>query len=73
MKEIKTKLMEVTGRSEEECAKIDEVLNNHFLIGHNQKDKIKKDFCEALNIGDAEADELYNQCAEVIVKGIFKK
>lgn len=73
MKEIITKLVELTGRSEEECVKINEVLNNHFLIGHNQKDKIVKDFCSALNIDEAKADELYNQCMEVIVKGIFKK
>lgn len=73
MKEIKTKLMELTGRSEEECIKIDEVLNRHFLIGHNQKDKIVADFCETLGIDKEAADKLYNQCAEVIVKGIFKK
>lgn len=73
MKEITTKLMELTGRSEEECAKIDEVLNSHFLIGHNQKDKIVNDFCNVLGIDSAEADKLYNQCMETIVKGIFKK
>lgn len=73
MKEITTKLMELTGRSEEECAKINEVLNNHFLIGHNQKDKIKADLCNVLGIDEKTADALYNQCMEVIVKGIFKK
>lgn len=73
MKEITTKIMELTGRSEEECVKINEVLNNHFLIGHNQKDKIVNDFCSALGIEHQEADELYNQCMEVIVKGIFRK
>lgn len=73
MKEITTKLMELTGRSEEECAKINEVLNNHFLIGHNQKDKIKADLCNVLGIDEKTADTLYNQCMEVIVKGIFKK
>lgn len=73
MKDITAKLMEITGRSEEDCKKIDEVLNSHFLIGHNQKDKIKNDFCSVLGIGEAEADDLYNKCAEVIVKGIFRK
>lgn len=73
MKEITAKLMELTGRSEEECKKIDEVLNNHFIIGHNQKDKIKADLCSTLGIELDEADELYNQCMEVIVKGIFRK
>lgn len=73
MKEITTKIMELTGRSEEECVKINEVLNNHFLIGHNQKDKIVNDFCSALGIDAEEGDKLYNQCMEVIVKGIFKR
>lgn len=73
MKEITTKIMDVTGRSAEECEKINKVLNSHFLIGHNQKDKIVNDFCSALGIDAAEADELYNQCMEIIVKGIFKR
>lgn len=73
MKNITTKLMETTGRSQQECEIIDEILNNRFIIGHNQKDKIKSDFMQKLNITEAEADELYNQCAEVIVKGIFRK
>lgn len=73
MKDITAKLMEITGRNEEECMKIDKVLNSHFLIGHNQKDKIVNDFCSELGIGIDEADELYNQCMETIVKGIFRK
>lgn len=73
MKNITTKLMESTGRSQQECEIIDEILNNRFIIGHNQKDKIKADFMEKLNITEAEADELYNSCAEIIVKGIFKR
>lgn len=73
MKDIKTKLMETTGRNEQECEIINEVLNSRFLIGHNQKDKIVSDFMAKLNISQVEADELYNQCAEVIVKGIFRK
>lgn len=73
MKDIRAKLAEVTGRSAEECEVINEVLNSHFLIGHNQKDKIVADFSERLSIDRNAADELYNQCAEVIVKGIFRK
>lgn len=73
MKNITTKLMETTGRSQQECEIINEVLNGRFIIGHNQKDKIISDFVEKLNISNEEADELYNQCAETIVKGIFRK
>ena len=73
MKDIKAKLQELTGRSAEECEKIDEILNSHFLIGHNNKDKFIADFEEKLNISHEEADKLYNQCMDVIVGGFFKK
>ena len=73
MNSIKEKLKELTNRSEEEVVIIDEILNNHFIIGKNNKEKIVADFKEKLNITDEEADELYNQCSEIIVKGIFKK
>lgn len=73
MKDIREKLMQTTGRSAQECETINEILNSRFLIGHNQKDKIAADFMERLNLSPDEADELYNQCAEVIVKGIFRK
>ena len=73
MNDIKEKLKELTKRSDEEIAIIDEVLNNHFIIGHNNKKKIIEDLKEKLNISDEEANNLYNQCSEIIVKGIFKR
>lgn len=73
MKDIKAKLKELTGRSDEEVALIDEILNSHFIIGRNNKEKIVADFREKLNLTDQAADDLYNQCAEIIVKGVFKK
>lgn len=73
MNKMQSKLMEKTGRSEEECLIIDDILNNHFVIGKNNKIKICNDFMTKLNIDEQEADELYNQCAEIIVKGIFRK
>ena len=73
MNNIKEKLKELTNRSDEEIAIIDEILNNHFVVGKNNKEKIIADFKEKLKISDEEADNLYNQCSEVIVKGIFKR
>ena len=72
MKDIKEKLKVLTNRSDEEVAIIDEVLNSHFVVGKNNKEKIIADFKEKLKITDEEADNLYNQCSEIIVKGIFK-
>ena len=73
MNNIKEKLKELTNRSDEEISIIDEILNNHFIIGHNNKKKIIADFKEKLKITDNEANVLYNQCSEIIVKGIFKR
>ena len=73
MNNIKEKLKELTNRSDEEIANIDEILNNHFVVGKNNKEKIIADLKEKLKISDDEADNLYNQCSEIIVKGIFKR
>ena len=73
MKSIKEKLKELTNRSDEEIAIIDEILNNHFVVGKNNKEKIIADLKEKLKISDDEANNLYNQCSEIIVKGIFKR
>ena len=73
MNNIKEKLKELTNRSDEEIVIIDEILNNHFVIGKNNKEKIIADFKEKLKITDDEADNLYNQCSEIIIKGIFKR
>lgn len=65
-------LKEKTNRSETDCIIINDILNNHFIIGHNNKEKIKSDFIGKLNISEREADKLYNICAEIIAGGIFK-
>lgn len=65
-------LRKKTNKSETDCIIINDILNNHFIIGHNNKEKIKTGFISKLNISEKEADELYNICAEIIVKGIFK-
>lgn len=73
MNNIKEKLKELTNRSDDEVTIIDEILNNHFIVGRNNKEKIVAGFKEKLNLTDEEADNLYNQCSEIIVKGIFKR
>ena len=73
MNSIKQKLKELTNKTDEEIAIIDEILNNHFIIGKNNKKKIIDDFKEKLKITEEEADDLYNQCSEIIIKGIFNR
>lgn len=67
------KLKEVTKKTENECIIINDILESHFIIGKNNKEKIVNDFMKKLNMSYEEADELYNTCMETIVKGIFRK
>lgn len=73
MNDIRGRLKELTGKSEEECNIINDILNSHFLIGKNNKEKIIEDFKNKLSLSYEEANELYNKCSEIIVKGIFKR
>ena len=73
MNDIREKLRELTGKSEEEVSIINDILNSHFIIGKNNKEKIIEDFKNKLSLSYKEADELYNKCSEIIVKGIFKR
>lgn len=67
------KLMEKTTYDESMCMVICDILESHFIIGKNNKEKIKESFIIKLSIDDKKADELYNTCAEIIVSSILKK
>lgn len=71
--DIKEKIKQITGRCDEECIIIDNILNNHFIIGKENRKRIIDDFMSKLNISYDEADDLYNKCSSIIVKGIFKR
>lgn len=66
-------LMEKTKRSEEECKILNEIIESHFIVGKNNKEKIINDIIQKLQIEYKAADELYNICMESILKGIFKR
>lgn len=65
-------LIQKTKKSEEECTIINDILHHHFIIGKNNKKMIVNDFKEKLDLTLEEADELYNICAELVLKGIFR-
>ena len=66
-------LMVKTNRSEGECNILNQIIENHFIVGKNNKEKIINDIIQKLQLEYKEADELYNICMENILKGIFKK
>ena len=47
-KEVIKKLGEVTNLSEEKCIIINDILEEHFIIGKNNKEKIISDISENL-------------------------
>lgn len=68
-----SELTSKTNRSVEECNNIYEVLENHLIIGKNNKEKIKVDFMDKLKITEDEADKTYNISMEILMKYFFNK
>ncbi len=65
-------LKERTNRLENECNIIYDILEKHSIIGRKNKEKMKNDFMEELNVSEKEADEIYNISMELIMKDFFK-
>ena len=67
------KLSEVTGYSKDTCEKINEVLEDNFLIGKKNKVKIVSGLKEKLNLKEEDADKLYETCMDIISKELKEK
>ena len=74
------KLSEKLGYDEEKCTIINSIVEDHFLIGRNNKEKLIADFIEKLGVSSEEADNIYNVVTETVtgsikdrIKGIFGK
>lgn len=66
-------IKEKTGLSEEQVDKVNEVIEENFIIGKENKDKIVAGIKEKLGIDDARADEIYNAVMGIIGNGIIDK
>lgn len=64
IKELQTK----TNYDEKKCILINNIIEEHFLIGKKNKEKIVNDIKEKLNISSNEADDIYNISIEIITK-----
>lgn len=67
------KLKESTGLSESECSILNNILENHFLIGKNNKEKIITDIIEKLKVSEEKANELYNNSMTIIGNELKEK
>ena len=62
IKELQTK----TDYTEEQCAIINDVLENHFIFRKKNKIKVVAELSARLGIDEAEADGVYEQAMAII-------
>lgn len=72
-KEVIKKLGEVTNLSEEKCVTINDILEEHFIIGKNNKEKIISDISEKLETTREESENIYELAMSIIGSGIKDK
>ena len=59
-------LSKQTGYDEEKCMKINEVIDDIFLIGKKNKEKMIAGFIENLEITEEEANKIYETVMSII-------
>lgn len=69
IKELSNKL----GYDEEKCTLINSVIEDTFIIGKNNKEKILADLVEKVGVSEEEADKIYNTAMEILVKSVKEK
>ena len=62
-----------TQLSTEECLIINDVLENNFIIGKKNKNKIITSLIEKLNINYKESENIYNVSIKIILSSIKRK
>ena len=72
-KEVIKKLGEVTNLSVEKCIIINDILEEHFIIGKNNKEKIISDISEKLETTREESENIYELAMSIIGSGIKDK
>lgn len=72
-KDVILKLKEKLNFDEDTCNKINDVVEEHFIIGKNNKEKMLNGFMEKLNISKEEADKIYNAVMDVFAGGLKDK
>ena len=69
---IKT-LSEKTKLSEKDCLVINSIIEDHFIIGKKNKEKIIEDLVNKLNLDEKKADEVYTTAMDIISSSIKNK
>lgn len=71
--ELLKKVKEVTGLSDAKMKKIEKILDEHALVGHDNKEKFINAVKKELGMAQKDANELYNQIAGIVGGGAFDK
>ena len=66
-------LVKKTGFNEEQCKKINKIIEETFFVGRKNKETLITKFMEQLNISDKKADELYNKVSSIIAGELKNK
>lgn len=66
-------LEKVTKLENEKCVIINNILENHFIIGHKNKEKMILEMEEQLKITREEAEKIYEDTMSILAQGIKDK
>lgn len=72
-REFIKELSKQTGYSEEKCNTINNIVEDTFIIGKKNKDKLIEKFKEQINLDENEANELYETIRKIIGSEIKNK
>lgn len=67
------KLENVTGLDNGKCTIINSILESHFIVGRNNKEKMISDITEKLEMTREEAEKIYESAMSIIGSGIKDK
>ena len=66
-------LSKQSGYDEEKCTLINDIIENHFILGKNNKEKIIQDLQTKANLNEDDAENVYDIAMKIIVGGIKNK
>lgn len=66
-------LSEQTGYNEEKCILINDIIENNFILGRKNKDKIIQDLQIKINLSEDDAENIYDISMRIIAGEIKDK
>lgn len=67
------KLSKQTGYDEEKCILINNIIENHFILGRKNKDKIIKDLQVKASLSEDDSENVYDISIKIITGEIKNK